>query len=210
MRIACPRTFARDAGKRKPKAAEDEPHSAAPSHFPEYSKRLLTRVLWFSARRHAWRLELSGPATSRSRRSEWSRGPSAAAVGMAVWARNHDNHSTPAIPAALDRGLNWIETAALYGLGHSGEMLARAIQGRTPIPYVFTKCERVWDENGKIGACLKAESVRRGCKDSLHRWKLTRSISTKSTGRARRRHRRRLDRVSAPEGRRQGSVDRSV
>jgi aryl-alcohol dehydrogenase-like predicted oxidoreductase len=142
-------------------------------------------------------------------------------IGMVAWAiggsgwygsmgPQHDNHSTPAIPAALDRGLNWIETAALYGLGHFGELLARAIQGRTPKPYVFTKCERVWDENGNIGACLKAESVRRGCKDSPHRWKLTRSISTKSTGRARRRHRRRLDRVSAPEGRRQGSVDRSV
>ena len=122
----------------------------------------------------------------------------------------HDNQSTPAITAALDRGLNGIETAALYGLGHSGEMLARAIQGRTPKPYVFMKCERVWDENGNIGACLKAESVRRGCKDSLRRLKLTRSISTKSTGRARRRHRRRLDRVRAPEGRRQGSVDRSA
>lgn len=142
-------------------------------------------------------------------------------IGMVAWAiggsgwygsmaPQHDHHSTPAIPAALDRGLNWIETAALYGLGHSGEMLARAIQGQTPKPYVFTKCERVWDENGNIGACLKARSDRRGCKDSLRRLKLTRSISTKSTGRARRRHRRRLDRVSAPEGRRQGSVDRSV
>lgn len=78
------------------------------------------------------------------------------AIGGSGWygsmAPQHDHHSTPAIPAALDRGLNWIETAALYGLGHSGEMLARAIQGQTPKPYVFTKCERVWDENGNIGA----------------------------------------------------------
>jgi aryl-alcohol dehydrogenase-like predicted oxidoreductase len=50
-------------------------------------------------------------------------------------------------------------------------MVARAIQRRTPKPYVFTKCERVWDEDGNIGACLKAESIRRGCEDSLRRLK---------------------------------------
>ena len=44
-----------------------------------------------------------------------------------------------------------------------------ALKGRTPRPYVFTKCERVWDSNGKIGASLKAESVRRECEDSLRR-----------------------------------------
>src|SRR5260370_23692998 len=51
-------------------------------------------------------------------------------------------------------------------------MVARAIQGRTPKPFIFTKCERVWDEDGNIGACLKAESVRRECDDSLRRLKI--------------------------------------
>jgi aryl-alcohol dehydrogenase-like predicted oxidoreductase len=101
-------------------------------------------------------------------------------VGIGAWAiggggwngsmgPQNDNDSIPAIHAALDHGLNWIDTAALYGLGHSEEMVARAIQGRSPKPYVFTKCERVWDENRNIGACLKAESVRRECEDSLRR-----------------------------------------
>jgi len=81
----------------------------------------------------------------------------------------NDRDSIPAIHAALDRGINWIDTAALYGLGHSEEMVARALQGRAPRPYVFTKCERIWDAKGKIGASLKAKSVRRECEDSLRR-----------------------------------------
>jgi len=83
-----------------------------------------------------------------------------------------DGDSIPAIHAALDHGLNWIDTAALYGLGHSEEMVARAIEGRTSKPYIFTKCERTWDENGKIGACLKRQSIRRECEDSLRRLKV--------------------------------------
>jgi aryl-alcohol dehydrogenase-like predicted oxidoreductase len=54
-----------------------------------------------------------------------------------------------------DLGLNWIDTAALYGLGHSEEVVSQALRGRRPRPYVFTKCERVWDASGTIGACLK-------------------------------------------------------
>src|SRR5579864_6669276 len=101
-------------------------------------------------------------------------------IGIGAWAiggggwngsmgPQNDADSIPAIHAALDHGLNWIDTAALYGLGHSEKMVARAIQGRSPRPYVFTKCERVWDTNRNIGACLKAESVRRECEDSLRR-----------------------------------------
>ncbi len=103
-------------------------------------------------------------------------------IGIGAWAiggggwngsmgPQNDSDSIPAIHAALDYGLNWIDTAALYGLGHSEEMVARAIQRRTPKPYVFTKCERVWDGEGNIGACLKAESIRRECEDSLRRLK---------------------------------------
>jgi aryl-alcohol dehydrogenase-like predicted oxidoreductase len=101
-------------------------------------------------------------------------------IGIGAWAiggggwngsmgPQNDADSIPAIHAALDHGLNWIDTAALYGLGHSEKMVARAIQGRSPRPYVFTKCERVWDTNRNIRACLKAESVRRECEDSLRR-----------------------------------------
>jgi aryl-alcohol dehydrogenase-like predicted oxidoreductase len=95
------------------------------------------------------------------------------AIGGGGWngsmGPQNDSDSIPAIHAALDHGLNWIDTAALYGLGHSEEMVARALQKWTPKPYVFTKCERVWDERGHIGACLKAESIRRECEGSLRR-----------------------------------------
>jgi aryl-alcohol dehydrogenase-like predicted oxidoreductase len=80
-----------------------------------------------------------------------------------------EEDSIPAIHAALDRGLNWIDTAALYGLGHSEQVVARALKGRTPRPYVFTKCEKVWDAEGAVGSCLKADSIRRECEASLRR-----------------------------------------
>lgn len=88
------------------------------------------------------------------------------------WGPQDDNDSISAIHAALDRGINWIDTAAVYGLGHSEEVVARALEGRSNRPYVFTKCERVWDENGKIGPSLKAESIRRECEASLRRLKV--------------------------------------
>jgi aryl-alcohol dehydrogenase-like predicted oxidoreductase len=95
------------------------------------------------------------------------------AIGGGGWngsmGPQNDSDSIPAIHAALDHGINWIDTAALYGLGHSEEMVGRALKGRASRPYVFTKCERVWDANGKIGACLKAESIRRECEKSLRR-----------------------------------------
>jgi len=95
------------------------------------------------------------------------------AIGGGGWSGSmgpqNESDSIPAIHAALEHGLNWIDTAALYGLGHSEEVVARALKGRTPRPYVFTKCERVWDAKGTIGACLKAQSIRRECEASLHR-----------------------------------------
>lgn len=101
-------------------------------------------------------------------------------IGIGAWAiggggwngsmgAQNDSDSIPAIHAALDQGLNWIDTAALYGLGHSEEIVARALKGRTPRPYVFTKCERIWDADGNISASLKAESIRRECEASLRR-----------------------------------------
>jgi aryl-alcohol dehydrogenase-like predicted oxidoreductase len=85
------------------------------------------------------------------------------------WGPQDDNESIEAIHTALDAGVNWIDTAAVYGLGHSEEVVARALAGRQQKPYVFTKCERVWDQQGKISASLKAESIRRECEGSLRR-----------------------------------------
>jgi len=97
------------------------------------------------------------------------------AIGGSGWSGSmgpqNEDDSIPAIHAALDRGLNWIDTAALYGLGHSEEVVACALQGRAQRPYVFTKCEKVWDAKGTVGSCLKADSIRRECEASLRRLK---------------------------------------
>lgn len=88
------------------------------------------------------------------------------------WGPQDDDASIEAIHAALDAGVNWIDTAAVYGLGHSEEVVGRAVQGRSKRPYVFTKCERLWDEQGRISGSLKADSIRRECEASLRRLKL--------------------------------------
>jgi aryl-alcohol dehydrogenase-like predicted oxidoreductase len=86
-----------------------------------------------------------------------------------AWGPQDDAESVAAIHAALDHGVNWIDTAAVYGLGHSEEVVARALAGRSNRPYVFTKCSRVWDDAGEISSGLKADSVRRECEASLRR-----------------------------------------
>ena len=89
-----------------------------------------------------------------------------------AWGPQDDDESVAAIHAALDRGVNWIDTAAVYGLGHSEEIVARALKGRSNKPLVFTKCERVWNERREIGKSLKADSIRREVEGSLHRLQL--------------------------------------
>src|SRR5918911_646247 len=81
------------------------------------------------------------------------------------WGPQDDDKSIAAIHEGLDRGVNWIDTAAVYGLGHSEQIVARALKGRSNRPYIFTKCERVWNDKGQIGGSLKAESIRRECED---------------------------------------------
>src|SRR5580700_10278022 len=89
-----------------------------------------------------------------------------------AWGSQDDRQSIAAIRAALDAGVNWIDTAAVYGLGHSEEVVARALHGRSRKPFVFTKCERIWNERGEIGHSLKGDSVRRECEASLRRLQL--------------------------------------
>ncbi len=88
------------------------------------------------------------------------------------WGRQDDADSIATIHEAIDLGINWIDTAAVYGLGHSEEVVAKALQGITKRPYVFTKCARTWDANRQIGKSLKADSIRRECEASLKRLKI--------------------------------------
>lgn len=85
------------------------------------------------------------------------------------WGPQDDQKSIDAIHRAIDLGINWIDTAAVYGLGHSEELVGRALAGRSQKPYVFTKCELTWGEDGKIVPCLKRESLRREVEASLRR-----------------------------------------
>jgi aryl-alcohol dehydrogenase-like predicted oxidoreductase len=85
------------------------------------------------------------------------------------WGEQADADSVAAIRAAVDAGMNWVDTAAVYGLGHSEEVVGKAIQGLTGKPYVFTKCERNWNVNGEIFSSLKAETIRKECESSLRR-----------------------------------------
>jgi len=88
------------------------------------------------------------------------------------WGTQSDNDSIAAIHEALNAGINWIDTAAVYGLGHSEEIVARALEGVGHRPYVFTKCGMTWDERRHVGYSLKADSIRRECEASLRRLKV--------------------------------------
>jgi len=88
------------------------------------------------------------------------------------WGAQADPQSIAAIHRALELGVNWIDTAAVYGLGHSEEVVARALrEWKGARPYVFTKCGMLWDEQGKIDYSLRARSIRRECEASLRRLK---------------------------------------
>lgn len=87
-----------------------------------------------------------------------------------AWGPQDDADSVAAIHRSLELGANWIDTAAVYGLGHSEEVVARAVsEWRGSRPYVFTKCGLRWDSQGQVMKVLKADSIRKECDDSLRR-----------------------------------------
>lgn len=87
-----------------------------------------------------------------------------------AWGAQEDSDSIRAIERALDLGLNWIDTAAIYGLGHSEEVVARALRNSPHQPLVFTKCSMRWNtEDRRIYRSLKADSVREELENSLRR-----------------------------------------
>jgi aryl-alcohol dehydrogenase-like predicted oxidoreductase len=88
-----------------------------------------------------------------------------------AWGPQDDKESIATIHAAVERGINWIDTAAVYGLGHAEELVGKALRGLPPSrrPYVFTKCTLVWDERGRVSHSLESASIRREIETSLQR-----------------------------------------
>ncbi len=83
------------------------------------------------------------------------------------WGPQDDNDSIAAIHKAIDLGLNWIDTAAIYGLGHSEEVVAKAVKSASRKPYVFTKCGMVWNDKKEITRTLR--HIRSDIEGSLRR-----------------------------------------
>jgi len=86
-----------------------------------------------------------------------------------AWGPQDDAESIAAIRRAIDLGINWIDTAAVYGHGHAEEMVGRALEGRREGVLVATKCGRVRNPDGTVGSALRADSVRRELEASLRR-----------------------------------------
>jgi aryl-alcohol dehydrogenase-like predicted oxidoreductase len=85
------------------------------------------------------------------------------------WGPQDDNEAVAAIRAALDIGINWIDTAAVYGLGHSEELVGKALKKSNHKPYIATKCGLLWNNKKEKVPCLKRDSIRRECEGSLKR-----------------------------------------
>jgi len=88
------------------------------------------------------------------------------------WGPQDDDESIRAIHRALDLGVNWIDTAAVYGLGHSEEVVARALSDRPGRVIVATKCGLRWRDSGAVHGSLRADSIRKEVEDSLRRLRL--------------------------------------
>lgn len=87
-----------------------------------------------------------------------------------AWGPQEDKDSIEAIHKALDMGINWIDTAPVYGIGHSEEVVAKAVKEYSgEKPYVFTKCVMCWDDQGHISKVHDPDSIREECEDSLRR-----------------------------------------
>ena len=91
-----------------------------------------------------------------------------------AWGSQDDDESIAAMRHAVERGVNWIDTAAVYGLGHSEELVGKLLRDypASDRPYVFTKCGLVWDERNPLTQALRigeASSLRREVEQSLTR-----------------------------------------
>ena len=83
----------------------------------------------------------------------------------AAWGAQDDGEAIAAIQAAIDAGINWIDTAAVYGLGHSEVLVAKALKGRGKRPYIFTKSSKLWDKDHNVISSMKSIRKADGCLD---------------------------------------------
>lgn len=106
-------------------------------------------------------------------------GPFLTEIGLGAWAiggpwqfgwgPQDDRESIKTIHKAIDLGINWIDTAAVYGLGHSEIIVSQAIKDKRNEVFLATKCGQVWNENRKVRTDDRPEIIRRECEDSLRR-----------------------------------------
>ena len=85
------------------------------------------------------------------------------------WGPQDDDEAVAAIIAAMEEGINWIDTAPAYGLGHSEELIAKALMQSRYKPIIATKCGILWNDKKEKITCLKKESIRQECINSLKR-----------------------------------------
>ncbi|MFA5252621.1 MAG: aldo/keto reductase [Phycisphaerae bacterium] len=85
------------------------------------------------------------------------------------WGPQDDGEAIAAILAAMEKGINWIDTAPAYGCGHSEELVGKALKQIKTKPLVATKCGLLWNEKKEKVSCLKAKSIRKECEASLKR-----------------------------------------
>jgi aryl-alcohol dehydrogenase-like predicted oxidoreductase len=85
------------------------------------------------------------------------------------WGPQDDNEAIAAILEALDQGINWLDTAPVYGCGHSEELVGKALKQTKEKPLIATKCSLLWNDKRQKVSCLKAGSIREECHASLKR-----------------------------------------
>jgi aryl-alcohol dehydrogenase-like predicted oxidoreductase len=85
------------------------------------------------------------------------------------WGPQDDGQAVDAIAKGIELGINWIDTAPAYGCGHSEELVAKALKQTNIKPLIATKCGILWNEKREKVCCLKPESIRKECEDSLKR-----------------------------------------
>jgi aryl-alcohol dehydrogenase-like predicted oxidoreductase len=85
------------------------------------------------------------------------------------WGPQDDNDSIKAILESFDAGVNWLDTAPIYGLGHSEEIIAKALKQTSHKPIIATKCGLVWNDKNQRISCLKTKSIIAECDASLKR-----------------------------------------